>query len=279
MTSKQAITTCLGHLRLTERDEHLLIDLYHHGAMLRGQIHVLHFEDASVRRVNRRLQALGQARLVVGAPLPLGPLATTTPASSPGLGGQWVYRIGSQAALIVAARLGLDVALVRRRVRQGSPTALAHALEITQVRVTLAQWERSEPRFRLEDFQPEVCRSWRARLSNGEERSEAFRPDALIRYRWEGSENIAFIEVDLGHTSHEEWKHKRALAGRFLTSGLFARHYGDHLLFDIWVLTTTRRRADSLQRAAEHDASGMYHVTTLSEFSGNPLSLIAGQLT
>lgn len=266
--------TVSGAIRLTERDECLLTDLYQHGTMLRGQLQALHFEESGLRRVNRRLQSLSQARLIVGAPLPLGPLSTLTPASSPGSSGQWVYRLGSQAVPILAARLGLDRDIVRRRVRLGSPTALAHALEIAQARVVLAVLGKTEPHFRLESFQPEVCHSWRARLADGQERGESFRPDALIRYRWEGCANLAFLEIDLGHTSQEEWKHKRELAGRFLTSGLFAKHYTDRFVFDIWTLTTTTRRADTLRRAAEKDAPGLYHVTTLQEFSINPLSLI-----
>lgn len=279
MSSERAMKTCRGTIRLTKRDESLLIDLFRHGAMLRGQIQALHFEEAGLRRTNRRLQALCQARLVVGAPLPLGPLATATPASSPGLGGQWVYRLGSQATPILSARLGLDVALVRRKVRQGSPTALAHALEIAQTRVVLTQLEQSESRFRLEAFQAEICHRWRARLPDGDEREEAFRPDAFVRFRWESCANIAFIEVDLGHTSHDEWRRKRELARRFLSSGLFARNYGSDVLFDIWTLTTTARRADSLRRAAEQDAPGLYRVTTLSDFSASPLSLVLGQAT
>ena len=270
-----AIKGVISTIRLTERDECLLTDLYQHGAMLRGQLQALHFEESGLRRVNRRLQALSQARLIVGAPLPLGPLSTLTPASAPGSSGQWVYRLGSQAVPILAARLGLDKDLVRRRVRLGSPTALAHALEIAQARVVLAGLERTEPRFRLESFQPEICHSWRARLADGQERGESFRPDALIRYRWEGNGNLAFLEVDLGHTSQDEWKHKREIAGRFLTSGLFAKHYTDRLIFDIWTLTTTKRRADTLRRAAEKDAPGLYHATTLQEFSISPLSLVS----
>jgi hypothetical protein len=262
-------------VQLTERDERLLVDLYYHGAMLRGQIQQLHFPDCQLRRVNRRLQALHQSRLIVGSPLPLGPLSVSTPATSPGIGGQWVYRLGSQAAHRVGARLGVDIALVRKRVRQGTPTALTHALEIVQARVTLCRC----PSLTLEEFLPEVRHSWKARLTDGQETLESFRPDARIRGWWQGVPLLVFLEVDLGHTSREEWRRKCEIAGRFLSSGLFARNYGTVSPFHIWTLTTTQNRARALQRAADSELPDVYRFTTLESFAQDPLSLVAGTMT
>jgi Replication-relaxation len=271
---KQTIKTCLRTLRLTERDESLLVDLYLHGAMLRGQIQELHFASSGLRRVNRRLQALAQARLVTGAPLPLGPLSSTTPASAPGSGGQLVYRLCSQAVPIVARKLGLDIEVVQKKVRQGSPTALAHALEIVQTCVVLTHLAKTDSDFTLTRFVPEVRHSWRVRKSDGQETLESFRPDALICFTYGGQERTIFLEVDLGHTSREDWARKRAIAERFVSSGLFARNYGTLSLFAVWALTTTNTRAENLRHAAEKETPGIYRFLTLHEFSEMSLKLV-----
>lgn len=262
-------TTALAGLRLTPRDESLLTDLYRHGAMLRSQIQVLHFPGSGLRRLNRRLQVLASARLLVGAPLPLGPLSTLTPGNSAGSFGQWSYRLAGSGAAVVAAHLGIDAKEVRRHVRQGSPTALAHTLEIVQARVTLTLRERaSEGEFALLAYEPEVCHAWRVRPegSDVQGRLETFRPDAHVHFIHEGAEMHVFIEIDLGHTSSEEWTKKREIASRFLSAGLYSRHYGDSP-FLIWTLTTTKKRAENLRRGAEREGIGFYRFITLIEFA------------
>ncbi|WP_395137811.1 replication-relaxation family protein [Armatimonas sp.] len=223
-TPRRKISNRSLQIILTLRDLGIIIDLYLFQGMLSGQIGELHFPGIADRRRNRRLTMLARANLIVGGPLPLGPLGAATPGTAAGLGGQWFYQLGPAAVEVIANHLGIAPDDIRRRLRKGSPTARAHALEIAQCFIALRRIAtKSKGTFQVLKFHPEAFFSYRLNLSNGTSQEERFRPDAHVLVHLgdigeEGKESRPrqlFCEVDLGHTSSSEWEKKLRIVGRF----------------------------------------------------------------
>jgi hypothetical protein len=285
---------------LTARDLALFYDLYRFGALLRGQIQEIHFPACSLRRCNRRLERLRTRGLLAGSPLPLGPLAAPTAATRPGVGGsQWVYRLANtrEVAALLARHLGAlapgmetEPAEIARRLRRGSPTALAHALEIANVYVTLLRLSRRPgSALRLARFaaEAEAVHAYRYRTNtagNAAPRAEVFRPDAYACIEAGGpwgagaappsAAHHLMFEVDLGHTSSGEWQRKAAVSLNYLRLGLFERRYGAPSFLGL-VLTTSGRRAGHLRRIAEAAGASHLRFSTLDAFAAaGPLAPI-----
>lgn len=205
---------------VTERDMDLLCDLLCYGAMLPVHLQSLFFPECSRRRMNQRLKQLCDAGLILRRPMPLG-LGSALPYTDAPCGIPLVYRLGRAGAPSVAARLGWDVADVRRLVRAGTPTAIAHCLEIVTLRVHAerAVRERGEagrvPSLRLE-FLPErlIRHGYQIRPQGGRWREEAYKPDALLQFGFDkgrefekgtgvekGGMVFCFAEVDLGRST------------------------------------------------------------------------------
>ena len=242
---------------VTERDVDLLCDLLCYGAMLPVHLQALFFPECSRRRMNQRLRQLCDAGLVLRRPMPLGLGGALPPADAP-CGVPLVYRLGGSGAPLVAARLGWDVADVRRLVRAGTPTAIAHTLAIVSLRVRAerAIRERNEagaegpPRL---EFLPErlVRHGYQVRAPGGRWREEVYKPDALLRFGFgQSTRTFFFAEVDLGHTSSSEWKKKAEIAVRYRRSGLFQKRYGAAGFFTL-ICTTGERRLANLRRLLE----------------------------
>jgi hypothetical protein len=237
-------------VQLGERDLDLLCDLLTYGAMLPEHLQALFFPGRSRRRLNQRLSQLIAQGLVTRRPVPLGlgaglpPFAGVLPL---------VYGLGTAASPMVAARLGWDVADVRRLARLGTPTALAHTLAVVTLRV---QSERAAREYRGPGgpvrlkFSPErlVRHDYQVRTPGGTWRGESFRPDALLTlFFGNGPWRHYFVEADLGHTSAGEWEAKARIAVRYGSSGLFAKRYGADA-FHVLVVTTGERRLANLRR-------------------------------
>ena len=231
---KQANLKVDGEVRLGERDLLLLCDLLTYGSMLAEHIQALYFDGRSRRRMNQRLRQLIDAGLIVRRPLPLG-LSAGLPVPDASGGIPFVYRLGSAAASLVAVRLGWDVAEVRRLTRQGTPTALAHTLEVVRLRLQAqeAVHERNA-RQRLsihsKDTQSENTQSkggitaleylperllqhrYELRAPGGKWKAEIFKPDALIKFaqpdgaqRPDGAQKEALCSAHL--SLHCQWRH------------------------------------------------------------------------
>lgn len=257
-------------VRLGERDLLLLCDLMTYGSLLAEHIQDLYFGGRSRRRMNQRLRQLADAGLVVRRPLPLG-LSTGLPASDAPAGIPLVYRLGGAAALLVATRLGWDVAEVRRLTRQGTPTGLAHTLEVVRLRLHTERAVRERNEWQTQAEQAEANQdegdmmalqyfperllrhSYELRAPGGRWRDEVFKPDALIRLSLPGGTGRNgpwrqwFVEIDLGHTSSAEWGIKADIAVRYRRLGLFQKRY-EADGFQTLVLTTgVQRRKRLLQ--------------------------------
>ncbi len=268
---------------LGERDEALLCDLLAYGAMLPEHIHALYFPGRTRRRMNQRLSQLLNAGLVVRRPLPLGLGAGLPAAASYGL--PWVYHLGGAAAQRVAARLGWNVVDVRRLVRQGSPTALAHTLEVVRLRQQAAQAvgtpdERGTCSIPTDlEFLPErlIRHAYQVRQPGGEWREEVLKADALIKFTWGGGPwRHYFVECDLGHTAASEWKTKGEIYARYQRGGLFQKRYGALHFLTLVCTTGPARRTHLQQFLARHlrpEDAGAFGLATFTDIAA--LGLLA----
>ena len=281
--------TLTNGVAITERDAGLLCDLLAYGAMLPGHIQTLFFPDCGRRRMNQRLRQLCDAGLVLRRPLPLG-LGGALPYANAPCAIPLVYRLGGSGAPLVAVRLGWDVADVRRLVRAGTPTAIAHTLEIVTLRIRAerAVQEQNEHLdkngagavVRLE-FLPErlIRHGYQVRAPGGEWREEAFKPDALLRLRFAGGQwTFCFTDVDLGHTSAVEWRKKAEIAVRYRHSGLFRKRYGGNGFVTL-VCTTGERRLANLRRLLdqrlEPEDAACFGLATLADVAARgPLKAV-----
>ena len=262
--------------------------------MIAPQIQALYFPGCSRRRMNQRLQQLGNTGFIVRRPMPLG-LSAGLPLSSALSSVPFVYGLGGAAAPIVAAQLGWDVSDVRRVTRMGTPTAIAHTLESVRLRLQAEQAVREQKVNSREnkgveaksmeagsgevvlEYLPERLLGHRygLRAPGGQWKNEHFKPDALIKLAWSGGPwRHWFVEIDLGHTASAEWEKKADVAVRYRTLGLFQRRYGADGYGTLVVTTGDRRRAHLqhlLARRFGPEDAAHFGVTTFSEVASRGL--------
>lgn len=246
----------------------LLVDLFHYGCMLRGQIQQLYF--GSVQRANMRLRQLFDEGYVKKATLPL-PTCMGIP-----FGCQTAYMLGAQGIPIVAARTGMDAAEVRRQQRHGTPAYLLHTVEIVQFRLALEEAVHVDPNVQLEQFLPErLCfhrYQYREREAQQEEastgwRTETYKPDAVFLLSEPAGKFGFAVEIDLGHTSSAEFVAKLNIHVRYAQSGLFLRRYGVEKARTL-VITTSGQRRDNLLALAQQQESVRFWFSTFAEVAG-----------
>ena len=269
-----------------ERDLALLCDLLTYGAMLPEHVHALYFAGRTRRRMNQRLRQLCGAGLVSRRPLPLGLSAALPHALAGGL--PWVYGLGSAGAPLVAARLEWELADVRRLVRLGTPTAVAHTLEIVRLRLAAEDAVRrrndrwtdgaveTDGKVQME-FAPErlLRHAYQVRAPGGAWRGEVYKPDALLKVASAGGPwRHFFAEIDLGHTGASEWGVKAAIALRYQKAGLFQKRYGADG-FRTLVCTTGERRLARLSqlliRQLGAENASRFGLTTFAQIASGGL--------
>lgn len=254
-------------LRLEERDEQLLGDLYLHRFMARGQLEALYF--TSTVRCNARLRQLFDYGLVRRYYLPSAPYGT-----------QAIYSIGKRAVPLVASRLEAEINEVARQQRSTrTPTFIEHTLEIVNVwlafRKACAQPAAQSAEVKLERWLPEMlCRhEYQIRAKDGGRwQKEAFKPDAFVRLKANGHLHNFFIEVDLGHTSSNQFLKKLTTHQRYLESGLFQQIYGG-AEFHTLVITTGPTRLRNLgalvDRMTPSHGTPLFWLTTFGDVRRN----------
>jgi hypothetical protein len=247
----------MAGLRLEERDELLLCDLYLHRFMSRSQVEALFF--SSTVRANARLRQLFDHGFVRRYYLPAAPY-----------GAQAIYSIGKKAVPLVARRLEVEADEVARHYRgTKSPTFIEHTLEVVNIRLAFrdacTKQSPVSPHVAIERWLPEMeCRhEYQIRAKGtGHWKKEAFKPDAFVRLAAGKEFFNFFIEVDLGHTSSRQFAGKLSTHQRYLESGLFQEIYsGDE--FHTLVITTGQRRLKNLGALARqhfaHEHTGQQH--------------------
>lgn len=246
-------------LRLEERDERLLCDLYQHRFMARGQLQALYF--TSTVRCNARLRQLFDYGFVKRYYLPAAPY-----------GAQAIYSIGKNAVPIISSRLEAEADEVARQQRgTRTPTFIEHTLAVVNVwlafREACVKQTDVAPHVKIERWLPEMqCRhEYQIRQKGtGQWKKEAFKPDAFIRLTIAGQFHNFFIEVDLGHTSSRQFLGKLLAHQRYLESGLFQQIYeGDE--FHTLVITTGPRRLRNLAALVEQQNSHLFWLATFED--------------
>jgi hypothetical protein len=223
----------IGGLKLTERDQRLLTDLYIHRAMSRSQLQALYF--GSVARCNTRLRQLfdhGFVRRIFDNQAPYGTEA--------------VYWVGRCAYPLLASRFGASQASVREQChRAATPHFLAHTLASVDFYVSLRSSTASRSDTTLVNWLPEsLCRhEYRYReVGDPRWRVAVFKPDAYFRIRLSGGLTAdCFVEIDLGHTSAANFRGKLAMYERYFVTGTFELTYGSREAILLVVTTGTDR--------------------------------------
>lgn len=243
-------------IRLEERDQQLLRDLFLNRLISRGQIEALYFN--STIRCNVRLRQLFDHGFVTRYFPPVSPY-----------GAQVIYMLGKNAVPLVAAALEMDLSEVRRLARQSrTATFIDHALKVVDLWIAFRQAAEREQSLKIEAWLPEIlCRHEyiiRSK-STGESRREVFKPDALVRLRdASGTLSSFFIEADLGHTSTRQFLTKLLIHQRYRESRLFEEIYGT-LDFRTLVVTTSERRITNLRSLVEGQNSDLFWFTTFEK--------------
>lgn len=255
-------------MRLEERDEQLLGDLFLQRAMARGQIEELYF--SSTVRCNARLRQLFDHHFVERYYPPVAPF-----------GAQAIYTVGKAALPLVARRLEMEWPEVTRFYRRGrTPTFIEHTLAIVDVWIAFrrATSSASVPwapatsphqaadgaAIQLERWLAEMlCRhEWQIRAAGGGSwHQETFKPDAFVRLFDGRDYRSYFIEVDLGHTSSRQFAGKLFTHTRYLESGLFEETYGTSA-FETLVVTTGAKRLQNLKALVEASGSRLFRFST-----------------
>jgi hypothetical protein len=241
-------------MRVEERDQQLLCDLFLHGLMLRGQIERLYF--SSTARCNARLRLLFDHKFVARAFPPYAPF-----------GAQAIYSVGKAALPIVARRLEMDLPDVTRTYRRTkTPTFIEHTLASVDVYLAFRDAVRGRQDVFIERYLAELqCRhEWDIRMPGGAWRKEVFKPDGFVRLETLEGYCDYFLEVDLGHTSSRQFLGKLLTHERYLESGLFEQTYGVPT-FRTLVVTTGARRLRNLRALVEEQNSRLFWLTTLEK--------------
>jgi hypothetical protein len=238
-------------LRLEERDELLLCDLFTHRAMSREQLQALHF--SSLVRANARLRQLFDHRFVSRHYPPAAPF-----------GAQAIYSLGRAALPVVARWLELELPEVARRARVAqTPTFIEHTLAVVDICLAFRQAARERTDVEIERWLGEFdCRhEWDIRSEGGRWRKETFKPDGFVRLIVGSEYHNFFIEADLGHTSSRQFLGKLQTHQRYLESGLFNETYGCPS-FRTLVVTTGARRMRNLVALAKEQGSDLFWFAT-----------------
>jgi hypothetical protein len=253
------------NMRLEERDEQFLVDLFHHRLMSRGQIEKRYF--SSLVRCNARMRQLFDHQFVARYYPPYSPY-----------GAQAIYSIGKAALPVVSRRLEMELPEVARYYRRTqTPTFIEHTLSVVDLWLAFHKAVESEPDISLELWLSEMqCRhEWDIQIPGKSWHKEAFKPDAFVRLR-RLSDNALynfFIESDLGHTSATQFKGKLLTHARYLESGLFEQTYGCNSFRTIVVTTGERRLKNLKELAGEHSSQIFWFATferiAMSSLLGN----------
>lgn len=238
-------------MRLEERDEQILCDLFLHRLMSRSQIEKLYF--SSTVRCNARLRLLFDHKFVLRHFPPAAPF-----------GAQAIYSVGKAALSIIARRLDKDLPEVTRYFRRTqTPTFIEHTLAVVDIWMAFREATQLSEEVTLDLWLAEMqCRhDWSIHAPGDKWRKEAFKPDGFARLETPNGYFNFFIEADLGHTSSHQFEGKLLTHQRYLESGLFEQTFGCQE-FHTLVITTGERRLKNLREVLEKNNSQLFLFTT-----------------
>ena len=243
-----------GSFILTERDELLLVDIFLHQVLDRGQLQELHF--SSVQRCNMRLRKLFDQ----------GYVARDFHPSSP-YGSQAIYRIGPKAAAILSRRLEANASYIRQLCRGTKrPEFLEHTLAIADFYLAAKRAVNATHTCEIETWLPELSarHEYDVQTTTGAGwKKQVFKPDGFLRLKSLGSGRLApyFVEVDRGNASAKVFTQKVDHYQQYRRSGLFSEMYGDKDFVTL-VVTTGSKRLEHLKGVVEESGCTFFWFTT-----------------
>ena len=243
-----------GSFILTERDELLLVDIFLHQVLDRGQLQELHF--SSVQRCNMRLRKLYDQGYVARDFHPSAPY-----------GSQAIYRIGPKAAAILSKRLEADAAYIRQLCRGTKrPEFLEHTLAIADFYLAAKRAVQAMNTGEIETWLPELSarHEYDVQTNTGSGwKKQVFKPDGFLRLKSLESGRLApyFIEVDRGNASGKVFVQKVNHYRQYRQSGLFTEMYAD-ADFVTLVVTTGPKRLEHLKAIVEECGCSFFWFTT-----------------
>ncbi|BCM94145.1 hypothetical protein IAD21_06048 [Abditibacteriota bacterium] len=250
-----------ARVRLEERDEQILCNLFLHRLMSRSQIERAHF--SSTVRANARLRLLFDHGFVARYYPPYAPF-----------GAQAVYRVGKAALPLISRRLEMDMEEVRRYFRlTQTPTFVEHTLAVVDLWLQVCEGARTTPGITLDLWLAEMkCRHEWAIYTPGAKWKEAFKPDGFFRLEHEVNQTFHsfFLECDLGHTSAKQFTGKLLTHTRYLESRLFEEVFGEGN-FRTLIVTTGQRRLENLMALAQEHNSSLFWFTTFDQIAHSSL--------
>ena len=171
-----------------------------------------------------------------------------------------LYVLGAAGVEIVAARLGQDVAEVRRRRKAAleiREAALPHCLQVAEIRRILSVALAKTAATRLDRWvgSADLARIFRGRL---------FLPDGYFRYWHRDKLYACFLEVDLGTESHPRLLKKTSQYLRYGLTGAYRKDFGLRFFRVLLVAPTEARRAH-LQTTIERTTDKMFWLAVISE--------------
>ncbi|MCX6379863.1 MAG: replication-relaxation family protein [Armatimonadetes bacterium] len=249
-------------IQLGERDEALLTTLFLHQAMTRGQLQTLYF--SSVPRCNARLRQLFDWQYV-----------TRSFPSAALYGAQGVYGLGKAGIPVAARRLEMEERAVRELCPKQTPQFLEHTLAIADFYLTTLAAVQSASGVALDVWLTELqCRhEYEIRATGKREwRMEVFKPDGFLRLAPLQGEAYAsyFVEIDLGHTSANQFLKKLEHHQRYLESGLFRERFGTED-FHTLVVTVNKTRAENLRKLLAETGTNLFWFTTFEALAASGL--------
>lgn len=240
-------------MRVTKRDQAIVLAVYKHRVLSAPQIEALFFQSEKPRgrqtSCQRRLQLLFHHGFLERIALPIVLGEGRAP---------YVYVLDELGASLTAARLGIDRDTVdwRPKHNQVGHQFVAHTLAVNDFRIaitllaeaghfTVNEWI-SETEFSTAKLRQRVPFRMRgARVVRNY-------PDGYFRLSLPGlgQEAHFFLETDQGTMSNASWQEKVKAYKEFRLRGLSETHFGT-LNFRVLAPTAGKRRMRSLKRATE----------------------------
>ena len=249
-------------MRLTVRDQQVILNVYRCRVLTSHQIEVLHFpsghpETRSRRSAcQRRLQKLFHHGYLdrILRPVILGEGRSA-----------YAYALGSRGADVVAALLDVDRAGVGWKPKENrlGPLFLDHLLQISEVRVVAQLLEQQEVWQRVSWIDEIMLKSpvyqdkVPSYMAGG--RTVQVYPDGYFTVTLPDEARPAhfFLEVDQGTMESGRWAGKVRGYVTFRNSGASEMHFGS-ANFRVLAIVPSKRRLSNLKRATENAGGGLH---------------------
>jgi hypothetical protein len=177
---------------------------------------------------------------------------------------QAIYFLGPKGVGVVSAELGEDPRVIRRQrktVLGLKELFLAHALELSDIRIAFSQQIVNHPEMRLERWinDSDCAQTYRDAYTG---KLKRFRPDGYFRFYFKNKLYSFFLELDRSTMSLKRFQNKVESYLEFARLGYYCERFGVKY-FRVLVVAPTETRQDNLKKAVEQITSKVFWFTTL----------------